>query len=538
MHDLRTSTIAALVAAVLHSACAVAEDERADAPPLARIAVTGVKVEGNTLLPDARLDALTAPLVGPERSVEDIRRTAEAVQQAYRDAGYGGVVAFVPPQRVTGGEVTIRVVEGRLARVSVSGNQRYDVANIRHSLPSLREGDTPRVRALDRDVQLANENPGKEVRVTLAPGEKAGEVDATVEVLEKAPVRVLVGLDNTGEPSTGEYRATVGLQHLNLWGLDHVGTVQFQTSPTEPDLVQIYALGYRAPLYGHAASIDAYAGHSSVDTGTATTAAGPLQFTGKGDVFGLRLNRHLDRIGEYGQQLSVGLDARSYDNDCEIGSFGAAGCGPSGVDVALLPLSLGYAGEVQSPTRSFGFSASVAHNVGGSSERTFAEARAGAPKRYTVLRASASAGLELPAGFGLRGRLSAQYSPDALVPGEQFGLGGADSVRGYYERELAGDSGFTATLEGLGPPLRHSLAGEDATLRPLVFADYGRISNREDAVCLDGETTCTLASVGVGARLAVGKRATARLDLAYALEDGSRKDADSFRGHVAVQLGF
>lgn len=529
---------AALVAAVAALApLAHADSPPADASP-ARVAVTAVRVEGNTLLPEGRLDALVAPLAGGERTLDDLRRTAAAVQQAYRDAGYGGVVAYVPPQALGSGDVVIRVVEGRLATVTVSGNQRYDTATIRQSLPNLKEGATPRVRALDRDIQLANENPGRELRVQLAPGAKPGEIDAAVEVVEKPPVRVLLGLDNTGDPSTGEYRVTVGFQHLNLWGLDHVGTVQFQTSPTEPDLVQIYALGYRAPLYGHAASIDAYAGHSSVDTGTAATAAGTLQFTGKGDVLGLRVNRHLDRVGEYDQQLSLGLDARSYDNECSVGTFGEAGCGPSGIDVTLVPASIGYSGEARSPTQSWAVSASLAQNVGGSSEDRFEAARPGAPKHYTVVRLSASGGLEFPAGWGLRGRLAAQYSPDALVPGEQFGIGGADSVRGYYERELAGDYGFSASVEGLGPMFRQRLGGEDVSLRPLVFADYGQVSNHEDAPCLGGETSCSLSSVGVGARLTVGKRATARLDVAYALEDGSRKEADTFRGHLAVQLAF
>jgi hemolysin activation/secretion protein len=148
---------AAIATVVAFSASVRAQDAPADAPPpAARVAVTAVKVEGNTLLPEARLHALVAPLVGPDRTIDDLRQATAAVQQAYRDAGYGGVVAYVPPQRVAGGEVVIRVVEGKLARVNVTGTERYDPATIRSSLPSLREGDTPRVRALDRDIQLAN----------------------------------------------------------------------------------------------------------------------------------------------------------------------------------------------------------------------------------------------------------------------------------------------------------------------------------------------------------------------------------------------
>jgi hemolysin activation/secretion protein len=37
------------------------------------------------------------------------------------------------------------------------------------------------------------------------------------------------------------------------------------------------------------------------------------------------------------------------------------------------------------------------------------------------------------------------------VPGELFGVGGAQSVRGYEERELAGDSGLQASFEFTTP---------------------------------------------------------------------------------------
>ena len=532
----RHLAVGLIAASIVASAGSWAQSPAAEAP---HFVVSTVRVEGNTLLPESVLNGIVAPLAGGERSLEELKQTAAAVQQAYRDRGYGGVVAFVPPQKLSGGgDVVIRVVEGKLAQVNLSGNQLYDERNIRGSLPSLREGQTPRVEDLDRDIQLANENPAKELRVKLAAGANPGEIDANVEVEEESPIRFLLGLDDTGEPSTGDYRLTLGVQHLNLWDLDHIGTAQFQTSPTDVDLVQIYALGYRAPLYGHSASIDVFYGHSSVDSGTSSTAAGPLAFTGKGDVAGVRANRYLDRIGEYDHHVTLGLDWRSYDNECSVGDFGEAGCGPSGVDVTLIPVSLGYTGEVQSPEWSARFSAALAYNLGGSSERTFEEARPGAPRDYTVLRVSALAGTEVGQGFGLQGRITAQYSPDPLVPGEQFGLGGADSVRGYYERELAGDYGFSATLEGLGPVFRYTLAGQDSTLRPLAFVDYGHITNHEDAPCLDGDTSCTLCGAGLGARFTMGKRASARLDLAYAFDDGSETDAGDIRAHFAILLAF
>src|SRR6185437_3771730 len=129
-----------------------------------------VQIQGNTLLPDDTLTALVSQLAGNDRTLGDLMQAAAAVQQAYREAGYGGVIAFVPEQELGSGNIIIRVVEGKLATVEISDNKRYSDANIIASLPHLKIGETPRVRAIDRDIQLINENPAKEVRVTLAAG--------------------------------------------------------------------------------------------------------------------------------------------------------------------------------------------------------------------------------------------------------------------------------------------------------------------------------------------------------------------------------
>jgi hemolysin activation/secretion protein len=505
-------------------------------PAAERFPVKAARIEGNTLLPEDRVAPLVTPLIGSERTLADLRRAAATVQETYRDAGYGGVVAFVPEQDLSAGNVVIRVLEGKLARVKISGNQRYDEANIRQSLPNLRQGETPWVRAIDRDIQLANENPVKQLRVVLTAGQKPAEIDANIEVAEDNPLRFLVGFDSTGTEATGNYRLSVGIQHANLWNRDHIATFQYQTSPSKPDLVQIYSLGYRLPLYGLSATIDALFAHSNVDNGTTTTPAGPLQFTGKGDVVALRANRYLVRLGEYDHRLTLGVDWRNYDNQCSLGSFGAAGCGPAAASVTVLPLSLTYTAQVQGPELSWGYSAALAQNVGGSDQAEFNAVRVGAPKNYSVLRLSAFANRSLPAGFGVQARVSTQYSRDALIPGEQFGLGGANSVLGYRERELAGDRGFYANLEGLGPDFGNSLKTEGLNLRPVLFAHWGRLANHLDTPCALHH--CSISSVGVGLRFALGKTVSGRFDLGYALQEGVQTRAGDTRGDIALLFVF
>lgn len=497
--------------------------------------ISGVRVEGNTLLPEPRLAALTAGLAGTRPGMAELEALALRIQNAYRDAGYGGVVAYVPAQESTDGIVVVRVVEGKLAAVRVSGNAHFDTANVRAGLPSLREGTTPLVRAVDREIQLSNDNPAKQVQVTLAAGARPGEIDAEVGVADSNPLQYLLGYANTGTRSSGRHRISVGVQNANLFGRDHVGTLQFQTSPENPDRVRIFSAGYRLPLYAQAASIDAFVAHSTVSIGTTLTTAGPLSFTGKGTVAGLRMNRHLDRIGEYDHHVTVGLDWRDYDDECSVGDFGAAGCGAAAVDLRTVPLSIAYGGQRDGKLIDYGVHAALSVNAGGSDGAAFEAARRGARRHYAIARLTGFVDRSVGV-FSIAARVELQYSPHQLIAAEKFGLGGAASVRGYLDREVSGDTGYLVRLEASAP--MPGLA-EGLRLRPFVFLDHGRVRNHGDAPCRDLATrSCDLSGAGIGARVAFRRNASASVDIGRALSRGTSTSARDVRGHVAINLVF
>ena len=131
---------------------------KAEAEAEATTLVTAFDVQGNSLLDPAALQALLQRWLGP-RTLAELGQAAQAVQAQYSRAGYGAVVAYLPPQPVVNGTVTIAVLEGRLARVSVQGQQRLSAERVRAALPTLVEGRTPQLRRIDAELQLANENP-------------------------------------------------------------------------------------------------------------------------------------------------------------------------------------------------------------------------------------------------------------------------------------------------------------------------------------------------------------------------------------------
>ena len=116
-----------------------------------------------------------------------------------------------------------------------------------------------------------------------------------------------------------------------------------------------------------------------------------------------------------------------------------------------------------------------------------------------------------------------QLSPDALVPSEQFILGGIDSVRGYRQDALLTDSGAFVSAEVKLPIYRSRQRQTILQLTP--FLDAGTTWNTSGRRNRNGNTTNpnTLVSVGLGLRLQLSDRFTARLDWGIPLVDLSTR---------------
>ena len=509
------------------------------APVELRFDIARYRVEGNTLLPADEVERTVAAYAGKRRDFGDVQKALEALQEAYRVRGYSAVQVYLPEQELARGEVLLKVVEARISKLQISGNKFYDEANIRRSLPALSQGSTPNGNVIAKNLRLANENPGKQTNVTLRAGEKEGEVEARVDVVDENPSKWFLTLDNTGTPQTGYDRFGIGYQHSNIGNLDHAVTAQFITSVQEPSEVAIFSVGYHMPLYGYGASVDLVAGYSDVNAGTTATPTGPLSFSGSGYIVGGRYNMHLDHHAGYDHKVIFGLDYRYYDNACSVGAFGSAGCGAAAATYSILPVSATYAGTWTLPSARAGFYATAAANLGGFSRGDTADiqqARANADVHYWVARAGFDGAHSLPGDWQVRGRLEGQYVDDVLVPAEQFGIGGQNSVRGFLEREVSSDKGHSGTLEVYTPELAPMLGMKNWNARLLAFYDFGRIYRVNP---LPGEQLREgIASAGLGLRLALQKAFSLRFDVANILQQGGTREQGHWRFTFGSILSF
>ena len=489
--------------------------------PVPVMQLSGFEVTGNTLLAQARIMQALQPFKG-ERTLDELKQAALAVQALYREAGFGAVIAYVPVQTAANGIATIAVLEGRFKHVKVIGNQQFSNANILRSLPSLAPGLTPQVRRIDAQIELANENPSKQVAVLLEAGDQQGDVQARITVTEAAAQRWNASLDNTGNAVTGRLRTNLTYVNSALWDLDHQLSLQFKFAPDKLNSIAVLSANYHVPLYAQGLALDTFVAHSRIDGGNSASAAGPLQFSGKGDVLGVRLSKYLERLDEVDQRIILGLDRRAYINACSITGLPAGACGSAGESITVHPLSLQYSMQL-SRNIPAGVNVTVSRNLalGGThgNDANFEAVRPGANRHYKNLGFNMFGGYRLANQWQAQGRVAGQFTQDALVSGEQFGLGGANSLRGYGERELQGDSGISGSAELYTPDFAKATVSTFNSVRLLAFIDAGQVKNRLDAPCRGQSTSCTLLSAGAGMRLGAGPFQF-RLDLAQALRPG------------------
>jgi hemolysin activation/secretion protein len=493
---------------------AYAAGETPDAVP--RFDIQSYRVEGNTLISADDIESILSPFTGRGRDFGTVQEALDALEQAYRDRGFSTVTAALPEQELEGGVVRLNVNENRVGKINIEGNRYFDQANIRRSLPGLNQGQTPNLNAVSRSLKIANENPAKKVNLQLLNSDKENEIDANIVVKDEAPWKIGISADNTGTRQTGTSRLGVLLEHANVFNRDHLLTLQYITSPEKVDHVSIYSLGYQVPLYSLGSSIDLIGAYSNVDSGTVSAATSTMNVSGKGSILGIHYNQILTRIGNYEHKLTLGLDYRAYENDVDfLGN-------QLGNNVTVHPASLTYAGTFAMDTRvSAGFYLADLQNLPGSwdgrdTAEDIAKARAGAPRGYNIFRYGANLSYVIGADWQARALVNGQYTNDPLVPGEQYGIGGTGTVRGFALREFSNDRGYSGSVEIYTPDLSKLVDVTAFQSRFLMFYDRGEVSRVDP---LPGDTASTeIASIGPGLRITDGKRVSVAVDCGFVVD--------------------
>jgi outer membrane protein assembly factor BamA len=208
--------------------------------------------------------------------------------------------------------------------------------------------------------------------------------------------------------------------------------------------------------------------------------------------------------------------------------------------LAYLPLALRYDASLRDSrgVTAFGLglsadawysgSASNLQSITGSSESS---------GNWFILNPSLSRDFLIHTNWILSLHAEGQWATQPLISNEQFGLGGVNSVRGYQEGEVFGDTGWWIGVEQKTPPKVVGMVyrNHPLTVRGSVFMEYGQVylldpQGRPDRTALWG--------TGLGGVASIGATWEARLLLSWPLLTAGTTHAGVPRLNLSLSAQF
>lgn len=492
----------------------------------AKFDVLEYQIDGSTLLAQIRVERAVYPFLGEQKTLADVEMARTELEKAYHDAGYLTTVVTIPVQKVQDGVVHLAVVEAPVGRLRVVDSHYFSLGQIKAEVAELQEGNVPQFDQLQDQMVQANRSADRRITPVLRPGREAGTIEAELKVEDSLPLHGTLEADNRISEGTSPTRMTAGLHWDNLWGRMHSLGLSLTSAPERPADSQVLSLNYNAPLRG-GNTLAVYAVHSESDVAV----VGGIESIGAGDILGLRYMVALPGNPAGAEQaaffhtLTLGVDSKDFHQSVNV-----IGSGGFNTPIHYLPFSLGWDGNWSDAEHDTHLGLAFNFHVPGlvGTEQEFADKRFRGRASYAYLHGSLGRKQQLPAGWTLEARSTWQYGQQALISNEQFSIGGADTVRGYYESAATGENGLALTLEAGTPNL---IAWSDSVvrdLRLLAFTDAAQVSVVDP---LFSTSIYNLASSGVGLRATGAHGLAMQLDWAVAANKAGSIQAGDNRVH-------
>ncbi|MEH2202765.1 MAG: ShlB/FhaC/HecB family hemolysin secretion/activation protein [Nostoc sp.] len=465
------------------------------------IVVERFEVVGSTVFSAQELAKATAEFTKRPISLTEVYQARSKITDLYVKNGYITSGAYIPPQTIQSGVLKIQVVEGKLEDIQVTGTRQLNPNYVRSRLAIATSPPLNRKRLLEA-LQLLQLNPLiQNVTAELSAGSRTGTSLLEVKISEAKTFSGQIVLDNGRSPSVGSFRRGLRLNEANLLGLGDGLSVGY----TNTDGSNSFDASYTLPLNPRNGTLSLNYGTTS-----SNVIEPPFDFLdieSASRYYELTFRQPI--IQTPTQEFALGLTASRRESDISWKpEFGP-------------PSDLSPGSDEQGRTRV-------------SALRFFQEWTSRNSREVIALRSQFNLGIDVLNAtvnqdapdsrfFAWQGqaqwarllapetllllRLNTQLASTKLLPIEQFGIGGQDSIRGYRQDYLLTDNGTFVSAEVQVPILR--LPQINSILQVIPFVDFGVGWNTSGK---DNPDRNTLAAVGLGLRWAQGDRFTVRLD--------------------------
>lgn len=467
------------------------------------------KVHLNTsaVLSQETLDALIAPYLNRQVSLNDLYALVEEINALYAEKGYATCRAILPPQRIHDGEVTIKLIEGKTGHIIIQGNEHTRESYIKDRVP-LGAGDIANIHELNRSLLRFNGSNDVQMRMMMKAGEEPGTTDYEIQLIEPPENQTIsLYVDNAGYENNGRWRAGVLYSNRSLTGhRDHLNMNYLHSEGSD-----VFGGAYSLPINTYGTRLEVNYGANSTEIVDGWME--PLGVKGHASSYGAALRHPL--IVDEDMRIETGLEYQHQESTTSI--FVKSSNRQKWIDdktSRVIPyVSFTHYSDNTVLYHRHGIDFGHYKNIDGDT------------KDYEIYNLDSLFYWKFSDGQMFQARITGQEAfTDYLPSSDKFYLGGVSSVRGYEESLISGDSGVSGSLE-----YSHSLSSLLTGLNVYGFLDAGTVWG--DSAYGDK----TLVGAGFGFRYALKDWANLDIGLGVPLKR-TINDDEQDRGRLHFML--
>jgi hemolysin activation/secretion protein len=474
------------------------------------------KIKGNTAISNEEIQARLKKYLNRPLTFAELLEIETDLTKLYRDRGYINSGALVPRQNVSNKVINVQIVEGIIEDVNVTIDGRLNEDYVRSRLK--RGTKNPlNINELQEALQLLQLNPLIEnLNAELAVGSRRDRWVLDVDVNQANAFRPLLFINNSRTPSVGSFQRGIEITHNNLAGFgDRFGFIYKNTDGSND-----FDFNYNVPFNSLNGTVGVR--YRFVNSDIIEPPFDDLDIESETDEYQVTLRQPVivTASSDSTQELALGVEFSRQANKTTLENEPfplSAGADEDGeTRISALRLFQDWTRRTRQDVFAARSQFSVGVDLLGATinedepDSSFFSWR-GQVQWLRQLNANSNINLLI--------RSDIQLSASDLVPLEQFSLGGIDSVRGYRQDSLLGDSGIFTSAEVRIPVVRWS--NGQSSLSAIPFVDVGTAWGSEATNNQDADT---LVSLGVGLQLLLNENLRARLDWGIPLIEVDDRD--------------
>ncbi|WP_428634948.1 ShlB/FhaC/HecB family hemolysin secretion/activation protein [Sedimenticola sp.] len=462
--------------------------------------INEIELQGADNLLQSEKQQLVQPWLGMCMTLDDIDTLRVEIDRYYIEKGWVMSRTYLQPgQNLKAGKLIFKVLEGTLNEIRLNDNRFGDRVQAAMAFPGMRD-EIINIRDIEQGLDQINRLQSNRATMGIEPVKgKPGYSDIMVKNKPNNPYRFFLGYDNQGSESTGKERGKLSGDLDNLFSLnDHIyimatDYVGDSTDGTDSESMSVNVdIPYGYWNYGLGANYSKYV--SIVDDPIT-----PFQMSGESTGSTVKVTRVLSRGKKSKTSASAVLNLKESTTYLEDVKLESSSRKLTVFDLQLLhilrqdstvwSLQAGYSRGLEL------FDALL--DVPGTGDDI--------PKaQFEKLSwdVSVTHGFKaLEYDWTYRGVLSGQWSSDPLFGSEQIAMGDLNTVRGFRDSPVSGDSGmyFKNDLVWYAPSSLKYLKGMSFS----AGLDFGYASVKNDNIANTGKGDATLIGVSVGASQAI-----------------------------------